>query len=69
MRFIKTAALSCFALLALSGASNAAAGHWYCTADGIRAWTSHADLKDAKGWTYAGDASSYADGGKCAKAP
>ncbi len=69
MRAIGFIALSCVTLLALSGAGNAATGHWYCSADGIKAWTTKADLQDAKGWTYGGDASSYADAGKCAKAP
>ena len=67
MRFLTTAAFSCVALLALSTSSMAGAGHWYCTSDGIKAWSADPDKKDAAGWTYSGDRTSYSDGGKCTK--
>jgi len=67
MRLLKTAAFSCVALFAFSTSSMAGTGHWYCTSDGIKAWSTDASKKDAAGWTYSGDTSSYADGGKCKK--
>ncbi|HTP75717.1 MAG TPA: hypothetical protein VMJ73_01955 [Rhizomicrobium sp.] len=48
---------------ALSGA-----GHYYCTGDGIKSWSTDDSKKDAPGWTYSGDRTSYKDGGKCTKA-
>jgi hypothetical protein len=43
-------------------------GHWVCTADGIRSWTTDMAAKDATGWKYDGtDRTSYKDAGKCAK--
>ena len=42
-------------------ATSASAGHWYCTADGIKSWTTGA-ATDAHGWTYAGD-------GRCVRIP
>jgi hypothetical protein len=47
--------------------SLAASGHWYCTADGIKSWTSDPNTSDAAGWNYSGDRSSYKDGGHCSK--
>jgi hypothetical protein len=66
MRIVMTASL--LALLALAaGPAQAGAGHWYCTADGIRSWTTDSAMMDAKGWKYSGDRNTYRDGGHCAK--
>ncbi len=66
MRIVTTAAL--LAVLALSTTSaSAGTGHWYCTGEGIKSWTSSADLLDAKGWAYSGDRTTYKDAGHCAK--
>ena len=64
MRFV-TAVLVLIALSATN--ATAAGGHWYCTADGIRSWTSSPDAMDAKGWSYSGDRTAYKDSGHCAK--
>ncbi len=60
------------AIIAVTGsalpAASAPAGHWYCTGDGIKSWTS-GTAADAHGWTYMGtDRTAYKDGGHCAKA-
>ena len=66
MRIVSTAALVAVLALLSSGAS-AATGHWVCTGDGIRSWTSNTDTLDAKGWAYSGDRTKYGDGGSCKK--
>ncbi len=66
MRIVSTAILLA-ALTLLSTGANAATGHWYCTADGIKSWTSSPDTLDAKGWAYSGDRTAYKDGGSCKK--
>jgi len=66
MRIVSTAALLA-TLVLLSTGANAATGHWYCTGDGIKSWTSSVDTLDAKGWSYSGDRTAYKDGGNCKK--
>ncbi len=68
MRQVVTAAF--LAVIAVAGsalpATSASAGHWYCTADGIKSWTTSTAATDAHGWTYAGtDRTVYKDGGHC----
>jgi hypothetical protein len=63
--FLSTMALSA---LVPTAASSAASGHYYCTSDGIKSWTTDADKKDGRGWTYSGDRATYGDSGKCTKA-
>jgi len=66
MRLVTTAIV--FAVLALSvGSASAGTGHWVCTADGIKSWTSSLDTKDASGWSYSGDRTAYKDAGACKK--
>ena len=61
-------AAAAFAALVLgTTAANAAAGHYVCSADGIKSWTTDASATDAKGWTYSGDRTSYKDKGTCKK--
>lgn len=61
-------AASAFAALLLGAtAANATSGHYVCTADGIKSWTTDSTATDAKGWTYSGDRSSYKDKGTCTK--
>jgi hypothetical protein len=55
------------ALCASVTSSSAGAGHWYCTSDGIKSWTTES-TGDSKGWSYSGDRSSYKDSGHCSKA-
>ncbi len=62
MRQIIAAAF--LSVLAFAPAS-AAAGHWYCTADGIKSWTADASAADAHGWSYDGDRTAYHDKGHC----
>ena len=50
-------------ILAFSPA-NAADGHWYCTSDGIKSWTT-SPATDAHGWKYDGDRAAYHDKGHC----
>ena len=66
MRIVTTVAV--LTVLALSvGSASAGNGHWICTADGIKTWTSSLDTKDATGWSYSGDRTAYKDAGHCAK--
>jgi hypothetical protein len=51
----------------ISSTASAATGHWVCTSDGIKTWTSDTGTNDANGWTYNGDKSVYKDSGKCTK--
>jgi hypothetical protein len=67
MRHVSVAAFLVSVLLASSTASAATTGHWYCTSDGIKSWTTDTATTDAHGWTYSGDKSVYKDGGKCEK--
>ena len=46
-------------------ATSATAGHWYCTGDGIKSWTTNAAASDAHGWSYDGDRAVYKDPGHC----
>ncbi len=66
MRIVSTAALVAVLALLSSGAT-AATGHWVCTGDGIKSWTSSLDMLDAKGWAYSGDRTKYKDDGACKK--
>jgi hypothetical protein len=70
MRTVLAAAfLSVLAASAFTSTSSAApVGHWVCTSDGIKSWTSDTAATDAHGWKYDGaDRTSYKDGGHCAK--
>jgi hypothetical protein len=68
MRHVLAAALLVTVAFSISTtAASAASGHWYCTSDGIKSWTSDTGASDASGWTYSGDKSVYKDGGHCAK--
>ncbi|HUO89687.1 MAG TPA: hypothetical protein VMU08_10965 [Rhizomicrobium sp.] len=68
MRHVLVAALLVTVALSVSAtAASAATGHWVCTADGIKSWTSDGGATDASGWTYSGDKSVYKDGGHCTK--
>jgi len=61
-------AAACLVSLAafITSANAASAGHWVCTTDGIKSWTTDMAAKDAAGWKYDGaDRTSYKDGGKC----
>jgi hypothetical protein len=62
MRHVFAAAF--LSVIAFSPA-NAATGHWYCTGDGIKSWTSDAAASDAHGWKYDGDRAAYHDKGHC----
>ena len=66
MRIVSTAILLA-AMVLLTGSASAATGHWVCTADGIKSWTSDPNTSDAAGWAYGGDRSAYKDGGHCSK--
>ncbi len=60
------AALAASAFTATSFA--ATNGHWVCTSDGIKSWTTDTAATDAHGWSYQGtDRTSYKDSGKCSK--
>ena len=67
MRQVIAAALLSVCALWTSTSAAAGSGHWYCTADGIKSWTSDGGATDASGWTYSGDKSVYKDGGHCTK--
>ena len=56
-------------LMLLATSANAADGHWVCTGDGIKKWTTTVSDMDAHGWKYDGtDRTSYKDTGKCTRA-
>jgi hypothetical protein len=63
---ITAAAFATIALCASATTSSAGTGHWYCTSDGIKSWTTDT-ATDAKGWSYSGERSSYKDAGHCSK--
>ena len=70
MRRVLTAAcLVSLAAFAFTTSSTAASnGHWICTSDGIKSWTTNVATMDAAGWKYNGaDRTSYKDSGKCTK--
>ncbi len=51
-----------------TSATAASNGHWICTGDGIKSWTTNLAAMDAAGWKYEGpDRTSYKDSGKCTK--
>jgi hypothetical protein len=64
---IASTALFLTTLVLLGTNASAATGHWYCTGDGIKSWTSNTDTMDAHGWSYSGDRTVYKDGGHCQK--
>lgn len=64
-------AAACLVSLAAFTTSSIAAsnGHWVCTSDGIKSWTTNTAAMDAAGWKYDGaDRTSYKDSGKCTHA-
>ena len=64
----KLLAAAFLSAIAMTGSTSAAStAHWYCTGDGIKSWTSDTGAKDAQGWTYSGDRTSYKAAGHCAK--
>ncbi|MBL6852485.1 MAG: hypothetical protein ISS15_13670 [Alphaproteobacteria bacterium] len=69
MRGLLTAAcLAALAAISFTTSASASNGHWVCTGDGIKSWTSDMGAKDASGWKYEGaDRTSYKDAGKCSK--
>lgn len=65
MRRVLTAACL-VSLAAFTTSAYASNGHWVCTSDGIRSWTTNVAATDAAGWKYDGaDRTSYKDSGKC----
>ena len=64
--FIAASIVAAVALFAAVPAG-AEGGHWYCTADGIKSWTT-GSAADAKGWSFVGDRGTYKSDGHCAKA-
>jgi hypothetical protein len=68
MHKLATAVLLSTLAIVASTAALSGTGHYYCTGDGIKTWTSDESKKDATGWAYSGDRASYKDGGKCTKA-
>ncbi len=67
-RFLTAACLVSVAAIAFTTSANASNGHWICTGEGIKSWTTNVGATDAAGWKYDGaDRTSYKDGGKCAK--
>ena len=55
---ITAAAFATLAFCASATTSAAGTGHWYCTSDGIKSWTTSA-ATDAHGWKYDGDRTAY----------
>jgi len=67
-RLLAATCLAALAAIAITTSANASNGHWVCTSDGIRSWTTNTAAMDAAGWKYNGaDRTSYKDSGKCTK--
>jgi len=67
-RLLAAACLVSLAAISLTTSANASNGHWICTSDGIKSWTTNVATMDAAGWKYDGaDRTSYKDSGKCTK--
>ena len=68
-RLLTAACLVSVAAFTITTSASASNGHWVCTSDGIKSWTTNTATMDAAGWKYDGaDRTSYKDGGKCTKA-